>query len=70
MQPSEKLVHMANQIARNFAVLGEAKAVDATADHIIKFWDPRMRRLIGVHASAGGAGLDPIALQATKSLCS
>lgn len=68
MLPSEKLVYMANQIARNFTILGEAKAVEATADHIAKFWDPRMRRLIEEHASGGGAGLDPIALQATCSL--
>ncbi|MBV1918019.1 MAG: formate dehydrogenase subunit delta [Sphingomonadaceae bacterium] len=34
---------MAQQIARNFAVLGEAEAAAATADHIAKFWDPRMK---------------------------
>ncbi|MFV0369302.1 MAG: formate dehydrogenase subunit delta, partial [Hyphomicrobiaceae bacterium] len=48
---------MVNQIARNFAVLGEEKAVAATNDHIVKFWDPRMRQLIEAHVNAGGAGL-------------
>ena len=59
MQP-DKLVHMANQIARAFAVEGEAKAIVATADHLKLFWDPRMRREILVHLEAGGEGLDGV----------
>ena len=60
MQP-DKLVHMANQIARAFAVEGEVKAVVATADHLKLFWDPRMRREILAHLDAGGEGLDGVA---------
>jgi formate dehydrogenase subunit delta len=37
---------MANDIARNFEAMGHDKAVLATADHIHKFWDPRMKRAI------------------------
>ena len=37
---------MADQIARNFAVQGHDKAVAATADHIVRFWDPRMKAAI------------------------
>lgn len=40
---AERLRYMADQIARNFAVMGEEEAAVATADHIAKFWDPRMR---------------------------
>jgi formate dehydrogenase subunit delta len=58
---ADKLVHMANQIARAFAVEGEAKAVVATADHLKLFWDPRMRREILAHLEAGGEGLDEAA---------
>jgi formate dehydrogenase subunit delta len=36
-------VRMANQIARNFEVMGDAAAIMATSDHIISFWDPRMK---------------------------
>jgi len=43
MSGSEKLVLMANQIARNFEALGHDKAVVATAEHIRDFWDPRMK---------------------------
>jgi formate dehydrogenase subunit delta len=42
MSTEERLVYMANQIARNFAHAGDG-AIAATADHIAKFWDPRMR---------------------------
>lgn len=41
-----RLRYKAEQIAKNFAVLGEAEAIEATADHIAKFWDPRMKAQI------------------------
>jgi formate dehydrogenase subunit delta len=42
----ETLRRMADDIARNFEAMGHGNAVLATADHIQKFWDPRMRQLI------------------------
>lgn len=68
MQPSEKLVMMANQIIRNLAIQGEERAVEATADHIRKFWDPRMRSMIAKHLAAGGDGLEPMTRRALESL--
>ncbi len=65
---SDKLVVMANQIAKFFAVQGEARAVPQIADHIEKFWDPRMRRQISAHMAQGGAGLDPLAKTAIGKL--
>ena len=38
-----RLHAMIDQIARNFAAIGHDNAVAATADHIVKFWDPRMK---------------------------
>ncbi|MGE5510255.1 MAG: formate dehydrogenase subunit delta [Bacteroidota bacterium] len=67
MQP-EKLVMMANQIARFFAAQGEERAVPQIADHIEKFWDPRMRKGIIEHVAHGGAGLDALAVAAIKRL--
>lgn len=64
----EKLVYMANQISKFFANQGEAKAVAAIADHIRRFWDPRMRVAIIEHFAAGGAGLDPFVAKAVASL--
>jgi formate dehydrogenase subunit delta len=65
---SDKLVMMANQIAKFFAVQGEARAVPQIADHIEKFWDPRMRRQISAYIAQGGAGLDPLAKSAIGKL--
>jgi formate dehydrogenase subunit delta len=42
----ERLRYMADQIARNFAAEGEARAAEATAEHIRLFWDPRMKAAI------------------------
>ena len=55
---------MANQIARAFAVEGDATAITATANHLKLFWDPRMRREILAHLDAGGEGLDGVAREA------
>ena len=41
-----RLRYMAEQIAREFAAQGEAEAVEATANHIRLFWDPRMKAQI------------------------
>jgi formate dehydrogenase subunit delta len=67
MQP-EKLVHMANQIGQFFASQRHEDAVASIADHLKKFWDPRMRAAIVAHLDQGGAGLDPLVLQAVKDL--
>ena len=64
----EKLVYMANQIGRFFVHEGEDKAAASTADHLVKFWDPRMRETILKHLDEGGVGLDPIPLKAVKML--
>ena len=65
---ADKLVHMANQIARAFGVEGEATAITATANHLKLFWDPRMRRQILAHLEAGGEGLDLVTRAALERL--
>lgn len=64
----DRLVYMANQIGRFFAYQPADKAVASTADHLKKFWDPRMRTAIFAHLERGGTGLDPIALEAVRAL--
>jgi formate dehydrogenase subunit delta len=64
----DKLVYMANQIGRFFAHEGERKAIASIADHLVKFWDPRMRDAIQAHLAAGGGGLDPLVLRAVQRL--
>jgi formate dehydrogenase subunit delta len=66
--PSDRLVYMANQIGKFFQSQGHDKEVAGVADHIHKFWDPRMRKAIFAHLDAGGAGLDPNVRDAIASL--
>lgn len=63
-----KLVHMANQIGAFFAAQGHDKAVAGIADHITKFWEPRMRAQIFAHLERGGEGLDPFVKEAIETL--
>jgi len=64
----DRLIYMANQIGKFFQNQGHDKAVPAIADHIRKFWDPRMRKAIFAHLDAGGDGLDPSVRRAIEQL--
>jgi formate dehydrogenase subunit delta len=68
MSHDQKLVYMANQIGKFFASQGTEQAVTGTAEHIKKFWDPRMRAAIFAHLAQGGAGLDPNVRAALEKL--
>lgn len=63
-----ELTRMANQMADYFAAYGHDEAVAGIADHIEKFWDPRMRRGLLDHVRAGAAGLDPLVVEASARL--
>ena len=65
---AERLVHMANQIADFFGSYPHEQAVAGVADHLHKFWDPRMRKQIIEYVGTDGAGLRDIALAAVKQL--
>jgi formate dehydrogenase subunit delta len=63
----ENLVKMANQISLFF----ESQGPDASAgvaEHLKKFWDPRMRKAIVEHARTGGEGLRESAARAVALL--
>ena len=64
----DKLVMMANQIGTFFASQGEAAAAPGIAEHIRKFWEPRMRQAIFAHLDQGGSGLRPDVKLALESL--
>lgn len=65
---NDRLVYMANQIGKFFESQGHDKAVPGISEHIHKFWDPRMRKMIFAHLDAGGAGLAPNVLEALTKL--
>ena len=64
----DRLVYMANQIGAFFATQGHDGAISGIADHIAKFWDPRMRAQIFTHVEHGGEGLTPLVKEAIESL--
>ena len=66
--PSAKLVMMANQIGKFFASQREEIRVPGIAEHIKKFWEPRMRNQIFAHLDTGGEGLDPLVKRALETL--
>jgi formate dehydrogenase subunit delta len=68
MQTSDKLVRMANQIATFFKSQPEAERVAGISTHINKFWESRMRREFFALIDKGGAGFDPLVLEAAAHI--
>jgi formate dehydrogenase subunit delta len=59
-------VRMANQIAAFFKAYGHDEAIKEIADHINRFWEPRMRTAFFEHLAAGGEGLDGLVKDAAR----
>jgi formate dehydrogenase subunit delta len=59
---------MANDIAAFFDGESRETAAESVRSHLVKFWEPRMRREIIAHVEAGGTGLTPTACSAVKLL--
>lgn len=60
------LVSMANDIAANLSFQGDA--ADKIADHINRFWAPRMRKLLLDYAADGSQGLNAALIPALKKI--
>ena len=64
----DRLVYMANQIGKFFESQRANEVVPGIANHIRKFWDPRMRTAIFAYMDAGGEGIDPPVREALDRL--
>jgi formate dehydrogenase subunit delta len=62
----EKLAYMANQIGRFFVSQPRGEAVAGIEDHLVKFWDPRMRQTLLAHLDE--LTLDPAVREAAERL--
>jgi formate dehydrogenase subunit delta len=64
----DNLVRMANRIGDFFEAMPDAEeACAGIANHLEKFWEPRMRREILAHVDrAAGSGLHPMVLEAIR----
>jgi len=58
------MIRMANQIAAFFEAYPRGEALEGIANHIRKFWDPRMRRQLDEYIDGGGEGLSPLVIAA------
>ena len=62
----DNLIHMANRIGQFYeSYTDRAEAMEGIANHIAKFWEPRMRRaLLAVLDGELAAALLPLVLEA------
>jgi formate dehydrogenase subunit delta len=65
MGTADRLVYMANQIARNLEIQGFDTAARGVADHIAAYWDPRMKAQL---LAMDGPPLDPVGAEALRIL--
>ncbi|HHZ09585.1 MAG TPA: formate dehydrogenase subunit delta [Rhizobiales bacterium] len=63
-----KHARMANQIATFFASKPREEGIAGVAEHINKFWEPRMRRHLFEIVDGGGEGLHELVLAAAASI--
>jgi formate dehydrogenase subunit delta len=61
-------IRMINSIAAHFGYLRAEHAAAAVADHIKRFWDPRMKRRLLLLVASDTRDLDPVALSAASLL--
>ena len=66
--PQDKLIYMANQIAKFMESKPHGEGVALLASHINDFWEPRMRRHLFAVLDTGGAGLRPLVIEAADKI--
>ncbi|MEI5681636.1 MULTISPECIES: formate dehydrogenase subunit delta [unclassified Mesorhizobium] len=64
----DKIIRMANQIATFFHSKPREEGLAGTAEHINKFWEPRMRRHLFEVIDNGGEGLDELVIAASEKI--
>lgn len=67
-ESADRLVRMANDIAKNLAVMGGGDAAKATAEHIDLFWAPSMQAKAIELMRSGNAGFNDTARAALELL--
>jgi formate dehydrogenase subunit delta len=67
-ESGERLVAMANDIGNYFRPQGRDDAIAGIADHIQRFWTPRMRQKLTAYIAAGNPGLDDLPSAALAKL--
>lgn len=58
------MIRMVNQIAAFFEAYPHPQALKGIANHVRKFWDPRMRKQLTEYIDGGGKDISPLAIAA------
>ncbi len=61
-------IRLINKVVVHFGYLPTEQAVTEVAEHVRKFWDPRMKRRLFDLVDSEAADLEPVALAATALL--
>jgi formate dehydrogenase subunit delta len=61
-------IKMINNIAAHFGYLRAEQAATAVADHIRRFWDPRMKQRLLLLVASDTSDLTPVAVSAATLL--
>jgi len=61
-------IRMINNIAAHFGYLHAEQAATAVADHIRRFWDPRMKQRLLLFVASDTTDLNPVAVTAAALL--
>ncbi len=64
----EKLGRMANQIGDYFKAMPEDEAANGAADHLRRYWTPKMVGEIIAYVDSGHSGLNTTAVRAVAEL--
>ena len=64
----DKLIYQVNQIATFFRSKPHAEGVAGVANHLNRYWEPRMRRQFFAMIEAGGKGFDPLVIEAASAV--
>jgi len=67
-ESAERLVAMANDIGNYFRAQGRDEAIAGIANHIKRYWTPRMRQKLNAYLAQGNGGLDELPRAAVDTL--
>jgi formate dehydrogenase subunit delta len=67
-EAGEHLVAMANDIGNYFRIQGRDEAIAGIANHIQRYWTPRMRQKLNAYLAQGNGGLDELPRAAVDRL--
>jgi formate dehydrogenase subunit delta len=67
-ETGEHLVAMANDIGDYFRIQGRDEAIAGIANHIKRYWTPRMRQKLNAYLAQGHGGLDELPRAAVDRL--